>query len=247
MKHLRFLAPALLIGVVAMPMTASVLTFTDNTFNLSDYSIITYQSGVANSPNIHVSQTLTGGDPGAALQINIAVPAGNSLSLEYLLNPAFTYDPGANSAVSSIDFSQDVYYNSPVGVGAEAVFSLISQGGNLYENRIDVSPVDRVWELANATLQASDYALITNPSTFTTDNTSHPSFSSGALEFGFAEAWSSSGFGAYGDVQDLDNLSITINTPAPEPDTWRLLVAGLALIGVSAVRSRLITNRGIAR
>ena len=210
----------------------------NNDAYFSNVDLATPQLLSPSSGTINVSQTLTGGDPGAALQINTTVPAGQFLSLEYLLNPSFVYDPGTQGAISSIGFSQDVNFQSGLGVTAEAAFSLISQGGNLYVDRIDVTPSAGVFEDASASdLQASNYDLITNLSTFAQDTAEHPNFSSGPIEFGFMGAWSNqAGSPAYSEVEILDNLSITVNSETPEPATFLLL--GAALAGAGLVRRR---------
>jgi hypothetical protein len=242
LKHKSFInfCVALAAALGSTSVLLADVTFTDTTFDLSNYSIMTFQSG---GGVISVSQTLTGGDPGAAMQINTTVPAGQFLALEYFLNPSFSYSPNVQGVISTIAFSQDVNFQSGIGVAVEAAFSLISQGGNLYVDRIDVPAAAGVFVTASASgLQASDYDLVTNLDTFTQNPTAHPNFAGASMEFGFMGAWSNQAtFPAYTEQEVLDNLSITVNTMAvPEPSS--LLPCGI-LLAICSLGLRLSGRR----
>jgi hypothetical protein len=218
-------------------LQAGSITFTDTTFNPSNYSITTFQSA---GETVNVSQTLTGGNPGAAMQINTTVPAGSTIALEYFLNSMFVYNPATQGAIGSINLSQDVNMQSGGGVQAESAAFLISQGGNLYFLNIPVTANAGVWETASMSgTQASNWDLITNVSTLATNTAEHPNFSSGPLQFGFVTGWISSSSFDYSSIQLVDNLSITVNAePTPEPATLLLFGAGLAGISVGFIRRR---------
>ena len=82
-KLLRSLVVRGLLPALAFLASASLwggVMFTDSTFNLSDYSIITWKSDPS-SIGISIGQTQTGGNPGQALQILYSLPpsSGNSI------------------------------------------------------------------------------------------------------------------------------------------------------------------------
>jgi hypothetical protein len=217
---------------------AGPITFTDGTFNLSNYSITTLQSG---GGTINVSQTTTAGNPSPAMQVVTAVSgtAGNFLGLGYFLNTFFTYDPGTQGAINSINFSEDINFSISgfdVFLAAEGASSLISQNGNLYIDRFSAPVNAGVWETVTASIVQSDYDLITNVNTLADDSTQHPNFASGPVEFGFISAWSSPSLNANTSTELFDNFTITVNATSPEPATFLLLGAGLS--GVGFIRRR---------
>lgn len=225
----------LLVGTAATTrLAAAAVTFTDTTFNdLANYSVESYQSG---GGTINIFQTLTAGNPAQALEIDRTVPPGSFLAVEYFLNRSFIYDPGTQGAVTSIGFSGDVFFQAPVSISGEFDVALISQAGNLYATVITLPASTGVWETGSASnVQASDFGLITNKSLFAIDSTRHPNFSSGSLEFGFLAAWGiPGGTSGYTGVERIDNVSLTINsaTSTPEPATCRVMILGLAVIGL---------------
>jgi hypothetical protein len=134
-KLARFLVfvMACAVGIaVVTPGRAATVLFADGTFNTSNYSITIFQTGGA---TIDVSQALSGGNPGACLEITSIVPAAGSggfFSSEYFLNPSFVYNPTSQGDIQSIDFAVDVYVQPSAGfrvavLGGNAV---IFQSGN---------------------------------------------------------------------------------------------------------------------
>jgi len=247
-------------------MAAANVTFSDSTFNLSDYSVSKYQKGDTTA-DITVSQISTGGNPGSALQIETHVPIayGQSISTaQYLINPTFRYDPSVQGAITAIDASIDVSGQvlvngspspyTPIGGSNGGGLVLISQAGNIYTNLIGVvgPPVVGTGDYStiHATdLKATDFGLVTDLAMFTVDKTQNPSFSSGIIELGVPGYLSySNPFGfvipEISATAKYDNLNFTV-TSVPEPETYAMLLAGLGLVGLIARRkNQLKAKRG---
>ncbi len=139
-KHVTLCSSVIVLFSCISPNLATAnTTFSDSTFNLSDYSISKFQTGVADVAV--VSQTLTGGNPGAAIQSVINTPAtGGSTfyATQYFTNSTFHYDPSNQGAIGSIDASADLYVSIAVGdvplnfsLYEFGVFSIM-QAGNIY-------------------------------------------------------------------------------------------------------------------
>jgi len=146
-KSVRWMLAMLAVvsGVLAMPATASTV-FADDTFNLPDYTINTYQSGGA---SINTFQTLTGGNPGAAMQTNIQDP-GSPIPFrtsQFLMNSSFLYDPDTQGAIDAIDFTGDVYIGlQPGPLTGLGISAVLSQGGSYYIHTIWLSAVEDIWQ-----------------------------------------------------------------------------------------------------
>jgi len=198
---------------VSLHATASTV-FTDSTFDLANYSIETYQSGTA---TINTFQTLTAGNPGAALQtiINEAVSLSTSYTTQFFMNNSFIYDPGTQGAIQSIDVERDTFINLQ-NIPLENRFgnAILSQNGNYYVYTKSLPAVNAAWLLFNeCELQASDFDLVIDPLTAATDPTRHPDFTTGIIQFGLAIHTARTGSLAE-PISDIraDNMSYTINT-----------------------------------
>jgi hypothetical protein len=233
-------------GFTFSSMAAASVTFSDSTFNLSDYSISKYQFGGADAT---VSQT-SFGNPGAALQIETHSPGiilNHNYATQYLINNNFRYDPTVQGVINTISASEDIvgqffqtgssYPYNPIGSGRGGLI-LIEQAGNIYTNvRGNVAPpISGTYDFnsvhANG-LKATDFGLVTDFTTFQVDERQHPNFSNGVLEFGFPGGPHATDF--YGlpetiTVVRIDNFSLTVSS-VPEPETYAMLLAGLGLIG----------------
>ena len=208
---LVFLAAASLRGGV---------TFTDSTFNLSDYSMVTWKT----SPSIGISvgQTQMGGNPGQALQILYTLPAGVGNSMVGLPRPSFTYNPATQGTIQSIDFSVEKY-SAFTGCSScrldttNTIRLLILQNGMYYMAVVPLPGLAGTFLKASAPgLRASDFGLFDfNTGNLNTGNVNtavNPSFSGGVMQFGVAvrNSFQFDQFGE-GDVR-LDNLIINVQS-----------------------------------
>jgi PEP-CTERM motif-containing protein len=240
MKTLKFLT-LIAVFTLSAPFTRADTVFTDGTFNLADYSISTFQTGGA---TINITQTLTGGDPGSALQILTTLPspvAESFSSVSYIVNNDFLYDPSSQGAVNGIGVSVDVYRlftgQNPSQVGFSP---LIFQGGNYYVFHSIITPyTPGVYEPTSGTLSSSQFDLVTNLSSGALNTSIHPDFDGGPLELGFTSGVSSSGISqtVTADAR-YDNLSFDLMTATPEPAAYALILVGLGAIGLGSLRHR---------
>jgi hypothetical protein len=208
--------------------------FSDGTFNLTNYSISTYQTGGA---TIKVTQTLTGGDPGAALDISTSVPAGVGESLNsrsYVVNKTFLYNPSASGPVSSVGVSADVYRLLTGDIPSLVGFSpVIYQAGNYYAYYTIVTPyAPGVYQQPSATLLPDQFDLTTSLSTGAIDTSLHPDLGEDPFELGFSASLVSSGVpqSFTGDFK-FDNLTFDLTTATPEPSATAGI--GLGLIALA--------------
>lgn len=220
-------------GMLAMPAAASTV-FTDNTFALADYTIVTSQSGGA---SINTSQILTGGNPGAALQTLIQDPGSPSpfSTSQFLLNTSFLYDPGTQGAIQTIDFMGDSFADMQPGpLTGNGISAVLFQGGNYYLHNIGLSVVNSVWQTGSQSgLMATDFNLVTDLLTLATNNSSNPDFTSGQIQLGLLFA--TGNFGTIAQNWDirLDNISYTVNAVPVPPAFWLFGSGLLGLLGMA--------------
>jgi hypothetical protein len=253
-KKLSAILFSSLVGSIFSSVAAASATFSDSTFNLSDYAISKYQSSGA---DVTVSQT-SSGNPGTALQIEVGIPRtflSEIYATQYLINTTFRYDPGVLGAIASVDASADVrgevFQNgtsrpfSPVGGSGGGGLVLLRQDGHLYTNLLGVvgPPVvgSRDFSFSQASgLKAVDFGLVTDLTTFAVDKSQHPDFSTGILEFGVPgtlHATNLFGLPETNAVVTFDNLNFTVSS-VPELETYAMLLAGLGLVGFMARHAR---------
>jgi|GEM_PF-2394881 len=241
MTRFEVLAIAGLSLSLGVPVEAA--TFSDQTFNLVDYTIIkSLQIGTAT-----ISQTLTGGNPGSAILADYVVPAGppstNEFGSVFYLNNNFIYNPGSSGGLSAVTFSIDKNVNlfpSPGTNFGNGQSFLIFQGGNYYLDAVALASTQNVYLTATLTATASDFSLI-NPSSGAVDNTAHPSFAAGIMEFGFRNGFRFDPQTASEAKILEDNFNVTL-TPlvaaVPESETYALMLAGLSGLGFMARRRK---------
>lgn len=237
-KHLttRSLLPAVFVSLICcepIPVAASTV-FSDSTFDLANYVIGTFQSGGA---TINTFQTLTEGNPGAALQSIISEPPVTTpfFTTQLIINSTFNYDPGSQGAIQSIDVSGDLFINlQNLALPISFAAPIISQNGNDYAGSIDALIQNNAWQSGSESgLLSTDFVLVTDPLMQTTDPTSHPDFNGGNIQFGVVifTASDTSNQPVW-DIR-IDNLSFTVNAVPVPPAVWLFGSGLLGLIGVA--------------
>jgi hypothetical protein len=240
LRTTRTLAAAWIVTIGFAMLGASTLqadtVFSDGTFNLTDYSISTYQTGGA---TINVTQTLTGGDPGAALDISTSVPAGVGESLNsrsYIVNTTFLYNPSASGPVSSVGVSADVYRLFTGDIPSLVGFSpVIYQDGNYYAYyTIVTSYAPGVYQQPAATLLPDQFNLITSLPTGAIDTSLHPNLGGDPFELGFSASLVSSNVPqSFTSDFKYDNLTFDLTTATPEPSATAGIGLGLIALALS--------------
>jgi hypothetical protein len=229
---------------------AADVVFTDANFN--DFGSYTQTFGPIVNETITPSQCPScGSGSSAALQIvfNIGDTTSSTATGSLgLINSAFSYDPGTQGTVQSINASifKDLTLTPPPAVPSYnfnyTFIPLIEQDGNFYLSVISgpvlSSPNTTTGfnTIAASGLTAADF----NEFNFTTGVLSgnHPNFSGDTMSFGLASALTNvSGGPAFGLTSVSQNLSIELVT-TPEPSMLLLLAGLLPVVGVLSRRRR---------
>jgi hypothetical protein len=227
-----FAIGAAVLGLGPWATAAQALTFSDTEFDLGDYAI----SAFAWPGDVTTfSQSLTGGNPGAAFQdITTRAPATNgSRATNYLVNTQFAYHPQAAGAIEFVDLSIQTFWQSGDGpLSNNGASFVILQGGEFFMHGVSLPSQANAWLTAQASgLVANDFSLVTDPRSRATDPTRHPDFAGGPMQFGFMGGLMISGsIPSFTRTARADNFSVVL-TPVPEPAGWALMLGGLLALG----------------
>jgi hypothetical protein len=180
--------------------------------------------------------TQTGGNPGRAIGTTYDLVNPSSIpfsAVDYYFSTQFTHDPATQGTIQTIDFSLDVSLQTdgPLPPSIPA-FLVLVQNNNWYAHALSAPAAANIYQTVSAVgLRAQDFGLISNQATAATDNTQHPSFSSGPITLGFARNWSAAANSSPMSATDTsDNLVISVNTSSPAPALPGWLVAMLGLM-----------------
>jgi hypothetical protein len=219
------------------------ISFSDSTFNLGDYTTTPQppfsSDGIA---SLVFSQCICNG--ANALQ---AFGTFNSASPELvggtLINNSFTYNPGTQGIINSIDAEVDknIFTDLP-GQGFGNTFRItLRQGTTFYEDPIPGTPFNGP-STAGTTgfLTISGIGLLSSnfiefdPLTGVTDPTLHPDFNGPTMLFGLTQLSGTTGVGTITAL--YDNLNIDVHTgavtPVSEPGTLGLMAGSLFMVGL---------------
>jgi hypothetical protein len=245
--------------VTSVPAPADILSFSDTTFNPTNYNFSNppLTSGVT---AYSYGQCTGCGNPTDSLETYgfraSITTEGPGSALVGFLNNSFSYNPQTQGAINYIDTSVDknLTVDSIGGYFTSNYYPLLEQGGNFYM-------VEILGPALNSPDTSTGYSIIGqtgltydqfNLFNFTTQTltSSHPDFSTNGAQItlGFAPLISANG--PFTINADYDNLSFDINysgtttqSPVPESSSLGLLsiiLMGLVLRGLGpAIRWRL--------
>lgn len=246
------------VAFAADPARAAVTTFTDSTFDLSNYSVTSY-AGAAGFTTAFAQSTGVGG-VGTALQTSYEKTGSTSPAARFhALNSTFVYDPSASGEILSIDAAFDqklsLFHNTTqvnLAGAAASVRVLAEQDGNLYlaaRNAFTGLPFDSFVSVAGSGFVASDFLLFDTANPFAPRTLTGLDFAGSAITFGFELAHfgvlvnGGPSTGLVRSKMTIDNFQLTLNTQdptgaVPEPATWFLMIAGFGLAGASLRKAR---------
>lgn len=241
---------AAMVSALLLATPAAAASFSDATFNTSDY-VLTQYSGMGVSTTL--GQTPSG-NPGTGLEGSYEAAGANPTGVLFTaLNTTFVYDPSVSGAITSLSASLDRYFvpsvdGAELNVGSYSLRILAEQGGNLYQSIFIFGPFNAPggdwYTLSQTGIQASDFKLF-DPNNFGAPGTTTGlDFGGGAITFGFAMR-AAGAVDGNGDplqvptsgVLRADNFSVNIST-VPEPSVWAVMVAGFGLLGGALRRGR---------
>jgi hypothetical protein len=240
MVQTRYVGLAIAASIACAPVCASAsVQFTDNTFNLLNYT---------ESPAYTSGATLTfdqcascGFGGGSGLQVIASAPSGIGDTAIAFINTTFVYNPSSGAITSiSASMEKDLSVSGP-GTGFGNTFHpTIEQGGIFYVGSIPGPTLNGTTTgynlISGSGLKAAsftEYDFATN--SFVAGN---PNFSGGGpMYFGLTQIFGLRFASSASAEADYSNLSITLNT-VPEPSTWALLALGFVGVGLAARRTR---------
>lgn len=235
-------------ALFALSVRASTTVFTDNTFNLGNYSeTAIFKSD--SSDTVSFAQCPTCGNPGQALQIHETF---NSFSFEAIgfINNTFAYNPLTQGAISTIDVSVDKNIIIDVNPNPTAT------RGNTFRPLIEQ---DFIFYLAtipgpNYTGDTTNYITLSQNGLTSSDFTEfdyttgafvtgvHPNFAGDSILLGLSQNTTFEG-GVTVDF-DYDNLRFAVNTPDPGNTILLLFSSATALLVFERLLRRQLTGNG---
>ncbi len=221
----------------ATQVSAGTVVFSDQVFNDGDWSL-TIQN-IDNGGTVDASQQSVGGNPNEYRRIlhSLLPTSTNGESSGFLgfhLKNGAVYNPSTDGEISSLDYFEDSIMFQGFGDG-QASGAALSQDGNFYYSSPRVLSNQGGWTSQSLlSLTALNFFNLL-------DSTDKPDFSSsgGAITLGFFRANTTRGTGYVTD-NGIDNWSIAIHTPSPNPVPVPAAVwlFGTALIGLAGFSRR---------
>ena len=232
-KIFLFLSSTLL---VLTAHATTVAIFTDNTFNLANYS---ESIGTTSGATLSFAQCPSCGHPGQALQILVTFATTADAAGVGFVNNTFAYNPSGmpiTSINTSIDknLSSNIPFDPSTTIGT-AFRPLIEQDGLFYIAAVS-GPIYHggttgYLHVSQSGLVATDFIQY-NFSTGTF-GTAHPNFAGDLMHFGLAQLTGAAINNENAEL-DYDNLKLSLATgPATMPeggDTGLLLLGSIAAL-----------------
>ena len=232
-KIFLFLSSTLLVFTAR---ATTVATFTDDTFNLANYS---ESIGTTSGATLSFAQCPSCGHPGQALQILVTFATTADAAGVGFVNNTFAYNPSGmpiTSINTSIDknLSSNIPFDPSTTIGT-AFRPLIEQDGLFYIAAVS-GPIYHggttgYLHVSQSGLVATDFIQY-NFSTGTF-GTAHPNFAGDLMHFGLAQLTGAAINNENAEL-DYDNLKLSLATgPATMPeggDTGLLLLGSIAAL-----------------
>ena len=222
----------------ATQVSAGTVIFSDQVFNDVDWSL-TVQD-LDNGGTVVASQQSSGGNPGEYRQIvnslfPTSTPGESSGVWGFHIKTSAVYNPSTDGEISSLDYFEDSIMFPPVFGDGQASGAALMQNGNFYYSIPLLTTSQSGWTSQSLlSLTALNFFNLL-------DSTDKPDFSSsgGAITLGFFRANTTRGTGYVTD-NGIDNWSIAIHTPSPNPVPVPAAVwlFGTALIGLAGFSRR---------
>jgi hypothetical protein len=221
--------------VLTLTARATPIVFTDNTFNLANYSQTSVFKDVPQD-KVSWSQCPHCGHPAQALRIGMRLPKGSSFAAVGFINNTFSYNPQTQGTIFSIDASVDknIITNAPPAPPNQSYTNtfrpLIEQDGMFYLAAISGPPFTHGGPtgfnaISQTGLVATDFTLF--DFTAGTFGSAHPDFAGDTMLFGLGQL---TGFGPARIFfrANYDNLELVVNERVPETGNTALLLLGSA-------------------
>lgn len=227
----------------ALTARANTIAFTDNTFDLGNYSE-TAVFTTSGSDTVSWTQCPTCGNPGQALQILMTLPTTLDIGAVGFVNNTFSYNPLTQGPIATIDASVDKNLITNIPIDPSTIFGstfrpLIQQDGLIYLAAI-TGPTFNGGSTGYSTISqtgllASDFVQFDFATG--TFGTAHPNFSGDPMLFGLGQ-FTSLGAANVNFEADYDNLSLSIKTVPTVPDS-----GGTILLLLGSVAALLVLRR----
>ena len=225
----RILIATLPLWLAAASVNAGTVTFSDQVFNDSDWTVNTQI--IDSGGTVSATQNASGGNPDEFRRIVntvFGVSGGpNSAIWGFHLTDQAIFDPSVSGAIQSLDYQEDSIMFQGFGQG-QASGAALMQDGNLFysSNRV----------LSNQANWTTQSLLSLTSLSFTSlfDPTARPDFSAsgGAITFGFFRANSTPGASGYSIDAGIDNWSVTLHTASAVPVPAAVWLFATALVGL---------------
>jgi hypothetical protein len=219
----------LICAVLASTAPASTIVFTDNTFDLGNYSETVFKS--SGSDTVSWTQCPTCGNPGQALRIQVTLPAATpDLVAVGFINSTFAYNPLTQGAIATIDASVDKQFISNIdpsftlgntfrpSIEQDGIFYLAAiPGPGIHGSSNGYDTISQTGLLATAFTQ---YDFVTG-----TFGSAHPNFAGDPLLLGLTQITQFNNPTNVMFEADYDNLKLAVNG-VPDSGSTILLLLG---------------------